>query len=113
MQRLTEPIGRVGHRGRVCGDGPYAIERREGLLVGLLLVQPDFGSAALLMTTSEKAGELGLRPIARVHTVARAGSDVGRRAVVDRCVVACAARAVSRWSARRTNGPKGRTTGRC
>ncbi|TQM11392.1 thiolase family protein [Pseudonocardia kunmingensis] len=33
------------------------------------------GSAALLMTTSEKAKELGLRPIARVHTAVLAGSD--------------------------------------
>jgi acetyl-CoA acyltransferase len=33
------------------------------------------GSAALLMTTSEKAGELGLTPIARVHSVAVAGDD--------------------------------------
>ncbi|RBY79889.1 acetyl-CoA C-acetyltransferase [Geodermatophilus sp. TF02-6] len=33
------------------------------------------GSAALLMTTSEKARELGLTPIARVHSVALAGDD--------------------------------------
>jgi acetyl-CoA acyltransferase len=33
------------------------------------------GSAALLMTTSEKARELGLRPIARVHTAVLAGAD--------------------------------------
>jgi acetyl-CoA acyltransferase len=33
------------------------------------------GCAALLMTTGEKATELGLRPIARVHTVAVVGSD--------------------------------------
>jgi acetyl-CoA acyltransferase len=33
------------------------------------------GSAALLMTTSERAAELGLRPIARVHTAVLAGSD--------------------------------------
>jgi acetyl-CoA acyltransferase len=33
------------------------------------------GSAALLMTTSEKAAELGLTPIARVHSVAVTGSD--------------------------------------
>ena len=32
------------------------------------------GSAALLMTTSEKAAELGLRPIARVHTAVLAGA---------------------------------------
>ena len=33
------------------------------------------GSAALLMTTAEKAASLGLRPVARVHTVAVVGSD--------------------------------------
>jgi acetyl-CoA acyltransferase len=33
------------------------------------------GSAALLMTTSEKAAELGLKPIARVHTAVLAGAD--------------------------------------
>lgn len=33
------------------------------------------GSAALLMMTSEKAAELGLRPIARVHTAVLAGDD--------------------------------------
>jgi acetyl-CoA acyltransferase len=33
------------------------------------------GSAGLLMTTSEKAAELGLTPIARVHTAVLAGAD--------------------------------------
>ena len=33
------------------------------------------GAAALLMTTSEKAAELGLRPLARVHTAVVAGDD--------------------------------------
>ncbi|MDI9979602.1 thiolase family protein [Rhodococcus sp. IEGM 1307] len=33
------------------------------------------GSAALLMTTSEKAADLGLTPIARVHTAVLAGAD--------------------------------------
>ena len=33
------------------------------------------GSAALLMTTSEKAASLGLTPIARVHTAVLAGAD--------------------------------------
>ncbi|WP_226365386.1 acetyl-CoA C-acyltransferase [Pseudonocardia sp. ICBG162] len=33
------------------------------------------GSAALLMTTSEKATELGLTPIARVHSAVLAGAD--------------------------------------
>jgi acetyl-CoA acyltransferase len=33
------------------------------------------GSAALLMMTSEKAAELGLRPLVRVHSVALAGTN--------------------------------------
>ncbi|MDP5185043.1 thiolase family protein [Blastococcus sp. BMG 814] len=33
------------------------------------------GSAALLVTTSEKASELGLRPIVRIHTTVMAGDD--------------------------------------
>jgi acetyl-CoA acyltransferase len=33
------------------------------------------GSAALLITTSEKAAELGLRPLVRVHTAVLAGDD--------------------------------------
>ncbi|MEV6876485.1 acetyl-CoA C-acyltransferase [Amycolatopsis sp. NPDC051128] len=33
------------------------------------------GSAALLLTTSEKAAELGLRPLARVHTAVLAADD--------------------------------------
>src|SRR5436309_1967778 len=33
------------------------------------------GSGALLITTSEKARELGLKPIARLHTFAVAGDD--------------------------------------
>jgi acetyl-CoA acyltransferase len=33
------------------------------------------GAAALLMTTGDKARELGLRPIARVHTAVLAGAD--------------------------------------
>jgi acetyl-CoA acyltransferase len=33
------------------------------------------GAAALLMTTTEKAAELGLTPVARVHSVALAGDD--------------------------------------
>lgn len=33
------------------------------------------GSAALLITSSERAGELGLTPLARIHTAVLAGSD--------------------------------------
>jgi acetyl-CoA acyltransferase len=77
-------------------DGP-AISRDEGIrpgttpdvLAGLRTVfkpeggvvtagnssQISDGSAALLMMTSEKAHELGLAPIARVHTAVLAGAD--------------------------------------
>jgi acetyl-CoA acyltransferase len=65
--------------------------RRGGTLEGLAKLKPAFrpdgvihagnssqisdGAAALLITTSEKAAELGLRPIARVHTAVLAGDD--------------------------------------
>lgn len=65
--------------------------RRGGTLEGLAKLKPAFkpdgvihagnasqisdGAAALLMTTSEKAAELGLTPIARVHTAVVAGDD--------------------------------------
>jgi len=65
--------------------------RRGGSVEGLAKLKPAFkedgvitaanssqisdGSAALLMTTSEKAKELGLKPIARVHTAVLAGDD--------------------------------------
>jgi acetyl-CoA acyltransferase len=65
--------------------------RRGGSVDGLAKLKPAFkpdgvihagnssqisdGAAALLMTTSEKAAELGLTPLARVHTTAVVGSD--------------------------------------
>ena len=65
--------------------------RRGGSLAALAKLKPAFredgvihagnssqisdGSAALLMTTSEKAAELGLTPLARVHTAVVAGDD--------------------------------------
>ena len=65
--------------------------RRGGTLESLAKLKPAFkpdgvihagnssqisdGSAALLMTTSEKARELGLTPIARVHTAVLAADD--------------------------------------
>jgi len=47
----------------------------DGLISAGNASQISDGAAALLMTTTEKAKELGLRPIARVHTVALAGAD--------------------------------------
>jgi acetyl-CoA acyltransferase len=65
--------------------------RRGGSVEGLAKLKPAFrpdgvihagnssqisdGAAALLMTTSEKAAELGLTPIARVHTAVLAADD--------------------------------------
>jgi acetyl-CoA acyltransferase len=65
--------------------------RRGGSLESLAKLRPAFkpdgvihagnssqisdGSAALLMTTSEKAAELGLTPVARVHTAVLAADD--------------------------------------
>ena len=49
--------------------------RPEGVLTAGNSSQISDGSAALLMMTSEKAKELGLSPIARIHSVALAGDD--------------------------------------
>jgi len=49
--------------------------REDGSVTAGNSSQMSDGSAALLMTTSEKAAELGLTPIARVHTAVLAGSD--------------------------------------
>ena len=65
--------------------------RRGSTVVGLAKLKPAFrpdgvihagnssqisdGAAALLMTTSEKAAELGLTPVARVHTAVLAADD--------------------------------------
>jgi acetyl-CoA acyltransferase len=49
--------------------------RPDGVVTAGNASQISDGAAALLMTTSERAAELGLRPIARVHTAVLAGSD--------------------------------------
>jgi len=49
--------------------------KADGLISAGNASQISDGAAALLMTTGDKARELGLRPIARVHTVALAGAD--------------------------------------
>ena len=49
--------------------------REDGVVTAGNSSQISDGSAALLLTTSAKARELGLSPIARVHTVALAGVD--------------------------------------
>lgn len=47
----------------------------DGLITAGTSSQISDGSAALLITTSARAGELGLRPCARIHTAVLAGSD--------------------------------------
>ena len=49
--------------------------REDGIVTAANSSQISDGAAALLVTTSEKARELGLRPIARFHTAALAGVD--------------------------------------
>jgi acetyl-CoA acyltransferase len=49
--------------------------REDGVVTAANSSQISDGSAALLVTTSEKARELGLTPLVRVHSVALAGDD--------------------------------------
>jgi len=49
--------------------------REDGTITAGNSSQISDGAAALLITTSEKAAELGLRPIARVHTAVVIGDD--------------------------------------
>lgn len=49
--------------------------REDGVITAGNASQISDGSAALLLMTSEKARELGLKPIARVHTAVLAGTD--------------------------------------
>ncbi len=47
----------------------------EGVVTAGNASQISDGSAALLMMTSEKAAELGLTPLARIHTAVLAAAD--------------------------------------
>jgi acetyl-CoA acyltransferase len=49
--------------------------RADGVVTAGSASQISDGSAGLLMTTSERAAELGLRPLARIHTSVLAGDD--------------------------------------
>ncbi|BBY46161.1 acetyl-CoA acetyltransferase [Mycolicibacterium celeriflavum] len=49
--------------------------REDGVIHAGNSSQISDGSAALLFMSAEKAGELGLKPIAKVHTAALAGAD--------------------------------------
>jgi acetyl-CoA acyltransferase len=55
--------------------GLRTVFQEDGVVTAGNASQISDGSAALLMTTSAKAAELGLTPIVRVHSVALAGSD--------------------------------------
>ena len=92
--RLAAAIDSGRLSGQITPVGEFAVD--EGLRRGtsvetLAALKPSFkpdgtihagnasqisdGAAALLMTTSAKAAELGLTPIARVHTAVLAGDD--------------------------------------
>ncbi|HYN75735.1 MAG TPA: acetyl-CoA C-acyltransferase [Candidatus Limnocylindria bacterium] len=49
--------------------------KEDGVVTAASSSQISDGSAALLMMTSERATQLGLRPLARVHTAVLAGDD--------------------------------------
>jgi acetyl-CoA acyltransferase len=49
--------------------------KEDGVITAGNASQISDGSAALLVTTSEKAAELGLRPIVRIHTTVMAADD--------------------------------------
>jgi acetyl-CoA acyltransferase len=70
---LDEGVRRGGTLDTLAGlKTPF---RDDGVISAGNASQISDGAAALLMMTSEKAAELGLRPIARVHSVALAGAD--------------------------------------
>jgi acetyl-CoA acyltransferase len=68
-----EGIRRGGTVEKLAGLAPAF--REDGVITAGNSSQISDGSAALLMTTSEKAAELGLRPVARVHTAVLAADD--------------------------------------
>jgi acetyl-CoA acyltransferase len=92
--RLAAAIDAGRLAGQIVPVGDFAVDEglRRGTSVETLAgLKPSFkpagsvhagnasqisdGAAALLLTTSEKAAELGLTPIARVHTAVLAGDD--------------------------------------
>jgi acetyl-CoA acyltransferase len=71
---LDEGIRRGGTLESLGGLKPV-FDPANGVITAGNSSQISDGSAALLMTTSQNAALLGLRPIARVHTTALAGDD--------------------------------------
>ncbi|MQA13221.1 MAG: acetyl-CoA C-acyltransferase [Pseudonocardiaceae bacterium] len=68
-----EGVRRGGTVEKLAGLAPAF--REDGVITAANSSQISDGAAALLMMTSEKAAQLGLRPVARVHTAALAGDD--------------------------------------
>ncbi|GAB3291366.1 thiolase family protein [Parasphingorhabdus pacifica] len=68
-----EGIRRGGTVEKLAGLNPAF--REDGVITPANSSQISDGSAGLLMMTSQKAAELGLRPVARVHTAVLAGDD--------------------------------------
>ncbi|MBL7489382.1 acetyl-CoA C-acyltransferase [Frankia sp. AgB1.9] len=68
-----EGVRRGGTVAKLAGLNPAF--KPDGVITAANSSQISDGCAALLMTTSEKARELGLTPIARVHTAVLAGAD--------------------------------------
>ena len=67
--------------------------REDGVLTAGNSSQISDGAAALLLTTSQIAGKLGRRPIARVHTSVVAGSDPN---VMPACLIPATRKALER-----------------
>lgn len=73
LVELDEGVRRGGTVERLAGlKTPF---KEDGVISAGNASQISDGSAALLMMTSDKARELGVTPIARVHSVALAGDD--------------------------------------
>jgi acetyl-CoA acyltransferase len=71
--RADEGIRRGGSLATLAGlKTPF---KADGVVTAGNASQISDGAAALLVTTSERAAELGLRPIARVHTAVVAADD--------------------------------------
>jgi acetyl-CoA acyltransferase len=71
--RADEGVRRGGTLEKLAALKPAF--REDGVITAGNSSQISDGAAALLMTTSDKAAQLGLRPIARVHTAVLAGDD--------------------------------------
>lgn len=68
-----EGVRRGGTPEKLAGLAP--VFSADGVLTAANSSQMSDGAAALLVTTPEKAAELGLEPLARVHTAVVVGSD--------------------------------------